>query len=213
MNGTVEKEIVMFNLRANLAYLAGMRPYLVMSVMLFFAGVIVGGTNPSLRGFLDSQLAWLAELGDLAEATGSPGLAFFLIIFFNNAIKSALVLYMGALFGIIPVFFLIVNGMILGYLYTMIGEQGGNAALLFLKGVLPHGILEIPAVLLACAFGMKFGGLVFRTLGALFKRRSGLADEYEAFVIRSVPALLVIVAALLAAALIESTVTVWLISL
>ncbi|AGA56564.1 uncharacterized membrane protein [Thermobacillus composti KWC4] len=203
----------MFNLRANLAYLAGMRPYLVMAVMLFFAGVIVGGTNPSLRDFLDSQLAGLAELSKMAESAGNPGLAVFLIIFFNNAIKSALVMYMGALFGFIPVVFLIVNGMVLGYLYTRIGEQGENAALIFLKGVLPHGILEIPAVLLACAFGMKFGGLVFRTLGALFKRRSGLADEYEAFVIRSVPALLVIVAALLAAALIESTVTVWLISL
>lgn len=203
----------MFNLRANLTYLAGMRPYLVMSIMLFFAGVIVGGTNPSLRGFLDSQLAALAEFGELAESTGRPGVAIILLIFFNNAIKSALVIYTGALLGVIPVFFLIVNGMILGYLYTMIAERGGNAALIFLKGVLPHGILEIPAVLLACAFGLKFGALVFRSFGAIFKRRSGLADEFEAFVVRSVPALLLIVAALLVAAFVESTLTVWLLSL
>jgi len=203
----------MFNLRANLRYLAGMRSYLVMSVMLFFAGVIVGGTNESLHGFLDNQLAALAELGNLAESTGRPGLAIFLIIFFNNSIKSALVIYMGALLGVIPVFFLIVNGMIFGYLYTSIVERGENAALIFLKGVLPHGILEIPAVLLACAFGLKFGALVLKLLGAVFKRRPGLADEFETFVVRSVPALLLIVAALLAAAFIESTLSVWLLSL
>jgi Uncharacterized membrane protein len=120
---------------------------------------------------------------------------------------------MGALLGVIPVFFLIVNGMILGYLYTTTVERGENAAMIFLKGVLPHGILEIPAVLLACAFGLKFGALVFKSFGTIFKKRAGLADEFETFVVRSVPALLLIVAALLAAALIESTLSVWLLSL
>lgn len=201
----------MFNLRANLDYLVRMKPYLILSVMLFFAGVVVGGTNESLHGFLDSQLAALAELGNLVESSDNPGWTFFLIIFLNNAIKSALVMYMGAMLGIFPVMFLVVNGMILGYLYTWIGEQGENAALIFLKGVLPHGILEIPAVLLACAFGLKFGALVLKSIGSMFRRRPGLANEYEAFMIRSVPALLLVVAALLAAAFIESTLTVWLI--
>ncbi|OUM95088.1 MAG: hypothetical protein A9Z00_12690 [Thermobacillus sp. ZCTH02-B1] len=203
----------MFNLRANLDYLARMKPYLIMSAMLFFAGVIVGGTNESLHRFLHGQLAALAEFGDLAQSAENPGLAFFLIIFLNNVIKSALVIYMGALLGIFPVFFLVVNGMILGYLYQFIGEQGENAALLFLKGVLPHGIIEIPAVLLAGAFGLKFGSLVFRSIASIFRGRRGLADEFEAFVIRSVPALLVIVLALMVAAVIESTLTVWLITL
>jgi stage II sporulation protein M len=203
----------MFNLRANLDYLARMKPYLVMSTMLFFAGVIVGGTNPSLQDFLYGQLAALAELGDLAESAENPGLAFFLIIFFNNTIKSALVIYMGALFGIFPAIFLVVNGMILGYLYKLIGEQGENAALIFLKGVLPHGIIEIPAVLLACAFGLKFGALVFRSIGAMFRRQPGLANEYEAFVIRSVPALIAVVAALMVAAVVETTLSVWLLAL
>jgi len=202
----------MFNLRANLEYLARMKPYIIMSVMLFFAGVIVGGTNESLRDFLNGQLSALAEFSNMAESTDNPGLAIFLIIFFNNAIKSALVIYMGALFGIFPAVFLVVNGMILGYMYTMINESGQNAALLFLKGVLPHGIIEIPAVLLASAFGLKLGSLVFKSIGSVFKRRTGLAGEYEAFVIRSVPALLLVIAALLAAALVESTVTVWLLS-
>jgi len=202
----------MFNLRANLDYLARMKPFLILSVMLFFAGVIVGGTNESLRTFLEGQLAALADLGGMARSTDNPGLAFFLIIFFNNAIKSALIIYLGALFGIFPVVFLVVNGMVLGFMYTWLGEQGENAALIFLKGVLPHGILEIPAVLLACAFGLKFGSLVFKSIGAFFGRRSGLADEYEAFVVRSVPALLLVVVALLAAAAIESTLSAWLVS-
>jgi len=203
----------MFNLRANLDYLARMKPYLILSTMLFFAGFIVGGSNESLRGFLDGQLAALGELGGMAESADNPGLVFFLIIFLNNAIKSALIIYLGALFGIFPVIFLVVNGMMLGYLYTRLGEMGENAALVFLKGVLPHGIIEIPAVLLACAFGLKFGSLVFKSIGALFSRRSGLAGEYEAFVIRSVPALLLVVVALLTAAIIESTLSVWLITL
>jgi len=203
----------MFNLRANLEYLTGMKRYLIMSAMLFFAGVIVGGTNESLHGFLYGQLSALAEFGNLAESAENPGLAFFLIIFLNNAIKSALVIYMGALLGIFPALFLVLNGMVLGYLYQFIGAQGENAALVFLKGVLPHGIIEIPAVLLASAFGLKFGSLVFKSIASVFRRQRGLADEFETFIIRSVPALLAVVFALMLAAVIESTLTVWLVAL
>jgi stage II sporulation protein M len=190
-----------------------MKRYLIMSAMLFFAGVIVGGTNESLHGFLYGQLSALAEFGNLAESAENPGLAFFLIIFLNNAIKSALVIYMGALLGIFPALFLVLNGMVLGYLYQFIGAQGENAALVFLKGVLPHGIIEIPAVLLASAFGLKFGSLVFKSIASVFRRQRGLADEFETFIIRSVPALLAVVFALMLAAVIESTLTVWLVAL
>lgn len=203
----------MFSVRATIAHLYAMRKYFAMAAVLFFAGAVVGGTNESLHAFLNSQMAGLAELAGQAESSDNPGLFLFLLIFFNNAIKSVFVMYLGALLGVLPVLFLIVNGMVIGYLYTALAEQGHNAALIFVKGVLPHGIIEIPAILLASAYGMKFGALGFRLLASMFKRQPGLGAEYETFVIRTVPVMLLIITTLLAAAAVESTLTFWLMSL
>lgn len=203
----------MFSYRAFIDHLKLMRGYFGAAAVLFFAGVVIGGTNDAFGAFLDGQLQAIGGIGTAAKESGNPTLFFFLLIFFNNAIKSVLIIYLGALLGVAPVLFLLINGMVIGYLYSAIGESGQNAALIFLKGVLPHGIIEIPAILLACAYGLKFGTLGLRAIGAMFSGARGIGAAYETFVIRTVPVMLFIVAALLAAAVIESTLSRWLLSM
>ncbi|MFD2881019.1 stage II sporulation protein M [Paenibacillus rhizoplanae] len=91
--------------------------------------------------------------------------AFFRIHFFlNNSIKSVVIIYLGALFGLLPAFFLLINGAVIGYLIHLSAIQGQDLFTLIVKGLLPHGIIEIPAIIIACAFGLKFGSKVLSAL-------------------------------------------------
>ncbi|MBD2844684.1 stage II sporulation protein M [Paenibacillus sp. IB182496] len=202
----------MFSYRAIVAHLKAMKGYFAFATILFFAGMVVGGTNVQLESFMNSQIEGLRQLVDTAESSSNPGLAMFGIIFLNNAVKSVVIMYLGVLFAVVPIFFMLVNGMVLGYLFTHMQPQQGTLFELIAKGILPHGIIEIPALVVACAYGIRFGILSFKGIGALFGKSPDLGKQYEAFVIRTVPIMVILVVSLLLAAVIESTVTVWLVN-
>lgn len=95
----------------------------------------------------------LLELSRFLSAFPPPILA--ALIFLNNLVKSLLVALLGVFIGIPPIVFLAINGLILGtvvkYGFTSIGLIGTLASLL------PHGIIEIPSVLIASALGLNAG--------------------------------------------------------
>lgn len=85
-----------------------------------------------------------------------------LLIFRNNFFAALLAMFLGVIFGLIPLLAVALNFFILGFLWAVFsfgqhlpGQNWG--VLLFFASVLPHGILEIPALLLASAFGWKLG--------------------------------------------------------
>jgi len=202
----------MFSLRAIGAHLGVMRHYLIFGAILFFAGMVVGGTNTDLSDYLRGQIAGLGELANRIDNSAHPTLYMFLFIFLNNAIKSIVIMYLGIAFGIVPIFFLVVNGMVLGFLFTHIAQQEGAGTLVhsIVAGILPHGIIEIPAIIVACAYGMKYGTLSLRSITSLITRKRGAGAEFERFTARTVPVMVLLTVSLLVAAVIESTVTVWL---
>lgn len=208
----------MFKWRLIWDHFKQMNPYIAFGFILFLAGMVIGGTNPAFKSFLNEQLQGLGHLADMIEKSRNPTLTMIVIIFLNNAIKSILVIYLGALFGILPFLFLIVNGMLIGYLLKTSAELhgGGYVMELILKGLLPHGILGIPAIIIACAYGMRFGVLVLKAGGSLiFARTSSarLGGELEGFVVRTVPVMVILTIILLIASVIESTITTWLIEM
>lgn len=195
-----------------------MNPYIAFSTILFLAGMVIGGTNPAFKAFLDGQLGGLGKLADMIDNSSNPTLTMIIFIFLNNAIKSVVVMYLGAMFGILPFFFLVVNGMMIGYLLKTTADLhgGGYVMEIIVKGLLPHGILEIPAIIIACAYGMRFGVLVLKAGGSLVFARSkssGLGRELESFTIRTVPMVVYLTITLLIAAVIESTITTWLLTM
>ena len=73
----------------------------------------------------------------------------------NNSAKSFAILLSGILFGLTPLIAVAANGYILGVAYLLTsGEVGYVQAA---KAVLPHSVLEIPAVILAAAYGLWLG--------------------------------------------------------
>ncbi|MBH5320755.1 stage II sporulation protein M [Paenibacillus sp. GSMTC-2017] len=208
----------MFKLSAIVLHLKQMRSYIIFSFMVFFAGIIIGGTNSEFHAFLEGQLAGLGQLKGMVDQSANPTLTMMIVIFLNNAIKSILIMYLGAFFGLLPLLFLAVNGMIIGYLLQRISETPGSHTVLevIFKGLLPHGIIEIPAIIIACAYGMKFGTLILRATGNLLFVRSKLGatgKDIGDFVTRTVPMIVILTVSLLVASIIESTFTVWLLSL
>jgi len=99
----------------------------------------------------------------------------FLFIFLNNAAKALVVLILGILFGLVPLIFVFVNGFAIG-IVAFVALQKIGAAKVFL-GLVPHGILELPAILLAAGYGMWLGSVFYRSLkyGEPFKENLLLA--------------------------------------
>lgn len=109
-------------------------------------------------GFLSEvfseSLAWLEQLSegieDFTELYPSWILfiAFFFVIFINNAFTCFLNVITGPLLGIFPLFSAVINGGLLGWLAR---EEG----LLVFLAVVPHGMFELPAYFISVAIGLK----------------------------------------------------------
>lgn len=189
--------------------LGSIRNALIWSVILFVAGIGAGwvSTGP-LQDILLNQIGGLQEVSRQLEQSGNVQWNFFIFIFFNNAIKSVLVIYAGISFGILPVIFLVINGMVIGFLVHITTDNGASLFDIVVKGLLPHGIIEIPVIIIACAFGLKFGGLASRSLIELGSaKRQGLGKQWETFLKRTITASCWVIILLFIAAIIESTIT------
>ena len=80
-----------------------------------------------------------------------------LLIFKQNIQASLIVLFFGIILGLIPLISTAFNFFILGFLFAYLLGKSVTSAFIFLLIILPHGIFEIPALLIADAFGIRLG--------------------------------------------------------
>jgi len=136
------------------AYLVRLHPYMIASLILFGAGTAIGlvvvSYFPGLADHFEETIAAFVK-----TFAGMPRLKLAAAIFVNNTIKTLLAILLGALFGIIPAFFLLANGIALGVAWSLSASARGPW--LSLLSILPHGILELPAVFLGTSIGMAIG--------------------------------------------------------
>ena len=136
-------------------YLRRLAPYLVASVILLAVGTAIGITAifhyPDFAHQLADSLSGFVKI-----FRGMPKLQLAGAIFFNNALKTLVVILLGTLLGVIAMVFLVVNGAALGIaIYLSTQSRGLWPSLL---AILPHGVLELPAVLLGTSIGLMLGG-------------------------------------------------------
>jgi stage II sporulation protein M len=140
----------------------GIKPYLLIQSGLFLAGFLIGFFLP---------VPWTIEmLGELVEKFGphnklSPTWLF-LFILANNATKAFFILLLGIMFGILPVVSVFLNGYVLGIVCLWAVGKAGIASAM--KAVIPHGVLEIPTLIISTAYGLW--------LGVVFARRISQRD-------------------------------------
>lgn len=185
------------------------RPYFIFSIILFFAGIVVGGSPSSPAEWLNQQLKGIERIANAVNTSNNPELTLFRLIAVNNIFISILAMGLGIIAGIFPVFMLVTNGMVFGYLFDRVAQEGHNIWPIIAKSILPHGIIELCAVFLACAFGLRFGMTMLKgLLGSVL----GKENSWQPFVrtaIGSIPALILVTVMLLIAAGVESTITYW----
>lgn len=189
--------------------LAQNKGYMLAATVLFIAGIAMGAIwADELQRLLLSQLEGLQTVAQSLEESDNVELSFFTFIFFNNSIKAVLVMLFGAFFGLAPFGFLLLNGMVLGFVVEVARRQGQDMGELIFQGLLPHGIIELPAIVIACGYGLRFGGLVIGTLFSLgSSKRDQLALRWETAMKQMLAAAVWIVILLFVAAIIESTLT------
>ena len=143
------------------SYVNRLRPYLVASIILFGAGLAIGWLTvdrfPQMVEAFENSLA-----GFIKIFRGLPKLQLAAAIFVNNSVKTLAVILLGTLFGVIPACFLIANGAMVGMVLSLSGQVRGFSVTLL--SLLPHGILELPAVFLGTAIGIMMGTFIARKL-------------------------------------------------
>jgi stage II sporulation protein M len=188
-----------------------MRHYFIAATLVFVTGLILGYFfSDRFDVIIQDQLRGLEGIAKTASHTDQPRLWLFIIIFINNLVKSVFSIYIGVLFGVFPLFFLLLNGMLLGYIGEM--QMSQQKWMSLVEGILPHGILEIPAIIIACAYGIRFGMLMLQGVFSLIsiERRNAFRAEVRRFMTMSVQLIYLLAAVLFVAAVIESTFTFWL---
>lgn len=121
------------------------------SFTLFVVFTVLGSTVKSSESI--DVLKELETLSGLLKGLPTPILA--LAIFVNNFVKALLLIPSGAVFGLPPIAFIALNGLILGVVLSY--SVANLGVWITLAGILPHGILEIPAILIASGLALNVG--------------------------------------------------------
>lgn len=147
-------------IKDDLAYLRSISSFIALSGLIFALTSVLGywtaGVNPELA----SQ--WKAELDALKWILEQPPLTIMIIIFLKNLLASGMAMLLGLGLGLVPLLVVTSNGFLLGIVGYSAVQQGGPIFLA--AGILPHGIFELPAVLLSIAIGFRLGYLLALTL-------------------------------------------------
>ena len=142
-------------------YLIELTPYLKAAAAFFTAGLLLGTyiarALPESAGVVqDSAIAFVEGFAEMTPAQ------LFLFIFLNNAVKTFVFMLLGIVFGIVPALFLFLNGAVIGVVVALLFTELGGV--LIAAALIPHGIIEIPAVLAGSAIGLLLGTRVFQKL-------------------------------------------------
>lgn len=188
----------------------GIRFYYWIALAILLIGIFVGAFLPHL--IEEVVLSMMKEVEKIAETVVKNNNVFMTIqaIFQNNVMAAIMMLGMGVFFGLFPIIGLYSNGAVLGYLLSNPPENTTLSTWEILGyGILPHGILEFAAVLLAAGMGIKLGVLVFQSIGAIFltEKRAKVKKDWEGTFRIMLTTVLTTIVVLLVAAIIESTIT------
>lgn len=141
-----------------------LKKYSMVTTLIFVISLISGYVyavlNPSesarIMQELGAEIEWIGDL--------DPLLIFF-VIFLNNAIKALFVIIFGVLM-IIPIVFIAYNGYIIGIVVCEHARTSGYVYVL--AAILPHGIIELPMIIISAALGTRLGMMTFlRVIGKI----------------------------------------------
>lgn len=127
----------------------------------------------------------------------------FVNILVNNVIVWGILVLGGIVLAIPTILNITFNGLLFGITLSLGSEVGPATLALF---ILPHGIVEIPALLIACAAGLKIPHELIRYARGTKEHILYVRDVRDALYLAGLS-----VVGILVAAWIESTITIWMV--
>jgi len=139
------------------------------AVGLFGIGMALGLAIPtSVADFMAEDLAALEELANLL---GPFKITTAVFIFLKNASALLFSFLFSPLLCLTPILALMANGLLLSFVSSSVAQQESLGFLL--AGLLPHGIFELPALIMGEAAALSFGTMAIIALISK-KRRNQL---------------------------------------
>jgi len=195
--------VVLEMMRRSLTVAWVQKRYSGIAASLLIIGIFYGYSG--VGGFHHFLLTQLAAVQDKAKNIQAHHNVFYTMgqIFGNNFKVSLLMIVAGIFFGVVPYFFMFSNGALVGFLLNIVRAKTAVSPLLtFALGILPHGIFELSAMVIAAGAGIKIGTVILVPLRG-YRRGASLA-----IACREAAYLIVLVACLLVvAAIVETTIT------
>ena len=165
-----------------------MKEFAVISVIFIISlyfGYLWAEENPNNAKNVVEEL-----FENLSFIKNLPKFIIFILIFLNNSVKSLLSMLFGVAFGIVPILFILFNGYLIGVVVSVASKDVGIWNVLLM--LVPHGILEIPAIIIACSYGLKIGIASFKkVMGGDISISNEIKNSLEVFAKIVLPILLI----------------------
>jgi len=146
--------------------------WIFVAVGLFAIGMAIGLAMPTdVADFLAEDLATLEELGIIF---GPFQISTAIFIFLKNVSALLLSFIFSPILCLIPVLALIANGLVLSFVSALVVQEESLG--LLLSALLPHGIFELPALIIGEAAALSFGAMAIVALISKKKRNQLLPN-------------------------------------
>jgi stage II sporulation protein M len=127
----------------------------IASMAVFVATVITGGVVAGRTPGLGNTLMQALREEVFSQILDENPVVVMFNIFFNNLEACILLFIGGAVFGALTLIILSMNGFLIGAIAELFRSE--NGAMYVVAALLPHGIFEIAAFILASALGLLLG--------------------------------------------------------
>lgn len=138
------------NFLLSLDFIKDIKRYILFSTLLFLTVSLIGFLFPI---FFVEEIA--KYIGGLLKETADLNLFQLIAFIMNNNIQSSFFgIIFGIFLGVIPIMIIISNAYVLGFVANNVVNAAG---ILILWRLFPHGIFELPAIIIAVSLGIKIG--------------------------------------------------------
>jgi stage II sporulation protein M len=144
------------SLKDSLKFISESWRYIKIIIYVFVASFFIGLILPASNFILDILNDIIKNL--LAKTQNLDTIGLIKYIFINNFSISALSIFLGVLLGVVPIILALTNGYFIGLVSHVSISQDG---IFSLWRLFPHGIFELPAVIIALGIGLNLGVSLF----------------------------------------------------
>jgi len=125
---------------------------IIITLLLFFSCLTVGWVGSAQNPQIGQDLLELFEKEVAGEIDSQNPFDMAVKLFVNNLQACFLLFLGGASFGILTIFIMSLNGIVIGAIMEIISKD--HSPLFVAAALIPHGIFEIPAFIIAGALGI-----------------------------------------------------------